>query len=163
MLFVDPGRRCGSDIGGQGGIYVVPPRGGAGLKVGDHSFSLSGDPDRDRDTTEDEVNALLQACRTRLKDIDQYSIDHAKTCFYTVQPDEHFIVEQCDRAWVMSGFSGHGFKFGALMGLLTAHAAMGFIPPQLMASLAAGQLTDPDELTRLSDPALGRTSGGPSL
>ena len=69
------------DIGGQGGIYVVPPRGGAGLKVGDHSFSLSGDPDRGRDTTEDEVHALLEACRVRLKDIDQYTIEHAKTCF----------------------------------------------------------------------------------
>jgi glycine/D-amino acid oxidase-like deaminating enzyme len=80
-----------------------------------------------------------------------------------VQPDEHFIVERCDRAWVMSGFSGHGFKFGALMGLLTAHAAMGFIPPQVMRALAAGELTDPDEIAQITDPALGRTSDGPSL
>ena len=87
----------------------------------------------------------------------------SKTCFYTVQPEEHFIVQREDRAWIMTGFSGHGFKFGALMGLMTAQAAMGFIPPQTMRALAAGQITDPDELCRLTDPVLGQTSGGPSL
>jgi glycine/D-amino acid oxidase-like deaminating enzyme len=151
------------DIGSTGGIYVVPPRGGAGLKVGDHSFSLEGDPDLDRDPRADEVDALFEACRARLKDIDRYRIDHGKTCFYTVQPEEHFIIERQDRAWVMTGFSGHGFKFGALMGLLTAQAAMGFIPPAQLSALAAGQLTDPEALAALTDPCLGRTSGAPSL
>ena len=36
------------DIHGAGGIYVVPPVAGSGLKVGDHSFSLKGHPGRDR-------------------------------------------------------------------------------------------------------------------
>lgn len=151
------------DIGGAGGIYVVPPRGGAGLKVGDHSFSLTGDPDLDRTAGQNEVDALVQACRGRIKDLDAYSVQTSKTCFYTVQPEEHFIVQREDRAWIMTGFSGHGFKFGALMGLMTAQAAMGFIPPQIMRALAAGQITDPDEIGRLTDPVLGQTSGGPSL
>jgi len=151
------------DIGGEGGIYVVPPRGGAGLKVGDHSFSLTGDPDLHRDPQSDEVDALFEACRTRLKDLDRYQVDEAKTCFYTVQPEEHFIVDRVDRAWVMTGFSGHGFKFGALMGLLTAQAAMGFISPSELQALAAGQVTDPAQVTQLTDLALCRTSGDPSL
>ena len=151
------------DIGSEGGIYVVPPRGGAGLKVGDHSFSLSGDPDQDREASADEVDTLFEACRTRLKDLDRYTLDHAKTCFYTVQPMEHFIVERVERAWVMTGFSGHGFKFGALMGLLTAQAAMGFITPDDLTALAAGQMTDADQMAALTDLALCRTSGGPSL
>jgi len=151
------------DIGSTGGIYVVPPRGGAGLKVGDHSFSLTGDPDLDREPSPDEVDALFEACRGRLRDIDRYRVDQGKTCFYTVQPEEHFIVERLDRAWIMTGFSGHGFKFGALMGLLTAQAAMGFISPQDMRALAAGELTDPEALAALTDPCLGRTSGAPSL
>ncbi len=150
------------DIGGAGGIYVLPPADGAGLKVGDHSFSLSGDPDLDREPHASEVDALFQACRTRFRDLERYRIDHGRTCFYTVQPEEHFIVESIERAWVMTGFSGHGFKFGALMGLLTAKAAMGFVPPQVMAALAAGAVTDPDEITRLTDLALCRTSSDPS-
>jgi glycine/D-amino acid oxidase-like deaminating enzyme len=151
------------DIGGAGGVYVVPPRGGAGLKVGDHSFSLTGDPDQDREPSQDEVDALVEACRGRLKHLDQYTVETSKTCFYTVEPQEHFIVQRQDRAWIMTGFSGHGFKFGALMGLMTAQAAMGFIPPQTMRALAAGQITDPAELARLTSPVLGHTSDGPSL
>jgi glycine/D-amino acid oxidase-like deaminating enzyme len=151
------------DIGTSGGIYVVPPRAGAGLKVGDHSFSLTGDPDVDRAATEDEVEALMSACRGRIKDIGRYRIDQSKTCFYTVQPQERFIIESQERAWIMSGFSGHGFKFGALMGLLTAAAAMGFVRPDELAALASGAVDDPNEIARLSDLCLGRTSGAPSL
>ena len=151
------------DIGGCGGVYAVPPRAGAGLKVGDHSFSLSGDPDEDRIPRAQEVQDLFEACRSRLKDLDQYTIDHAKTCFYTVQPTEHFIVDKIDRAWVMTGFSGHGFKFGALMGLLTAQAAMGSISPSDMRRIAAGQVVNTNDLAMLTDPCLDQTSGGLSL
>ena len=41
-----------------------------------------------------------------------------KVCFYSVTDDERFVVEkQGAKGWAMSPCSGHGFKFGALMGL----------------------------------------------
>jgi glycine/D-amino acid oxidase-like deaminating enzyme len=42
----------------------------------------------------------------------------AKTCLYTMTPDEHFIVDQHPRqenVFVAAGFSGHGFKFAPVI------------------------------------------------
>ena len=83
---------------------------------------------------------MLESCRDRLRDIDLYHLDHGKTCFYTVEPDERFIVEPVGRAgWVMTGFSGHGFKFGALMGLKLASAIDGEIDAAALTRYAAGE------------------------
>ena len=48
----------------------------------------------------------------------RWRIDRLKVCFYTVTEDERFVVEkQGAKGWLMSPCSGHGFKFGAVMGL----------------------------------------------
>ena len=139
------------DIHGQGGIYVVPPVAGTPLKVGDHSFSRKGHPDKDREPKEKEINALFEACRTRFENLDQYKVTGAKTCFYTVTQDERFVMEQKDKMVVMTGFSGHGFKFGALMGHLAAAVATKKADPDTIRSLAAGEITDIEEITRLTN------------
>jgi sarcosine oxidase subunit beta len=43
----------------KGGFYAVPPVGGTALKVGDHAISLRGQPDREREPTDDDVAAAL--------------------------------------------------------------------------------------------------------
>jgi len=120
--------------------YAVPPRAGLGLKFGDHRFSLDGDPDRDRDAQRAEAEELLANCRSRFRDGDQYRIVEAKTCFYDVEPRERFILEPLGPAgFVMSGFSGHGFKFGVLMGELAAAAVLGEKRPDTVRRYAAGE------------------------
>jgi glycine/D-amino acid oxidase-like deaminating enzyme len=120
-------------------FYCVPPRAGLGLKFGDHRFTLHGDPDRDREATRAEAEELLAACRGRLRDGEHYRIVEAKTCFYDVEPNERFILEPLGAgAIVLSGFSGHGFKFGALMGELAAAAALGEKNAERLRDYAAG-------------------------
>jgi len=104
---------------GDVGLYLVPPVEGRGLKVGDHEFSRAGDPTAaDRDANADEIRPLLERCRSLLRGFDRWRIDRLKVCFYTVTGDERFVVEKLGaQGWVMSPCSGHGFKFGALMGL----------------------------------------------
>ena len=120
--------------------YVVPPRAGLGLKFGDHRFSLEGDPDREREATRAEGEELLAKCRDRFRDGAQYRIIEIKTCFYDVEPRERFILEPLGPAgFVMSGFSGHGFKFGALMGELAAAALLGERPADAIRRYAAGE------------------------
>jgi glycine/D-amino acid oxidase-like deaminating enzyme len=46
-------------------------------------------------------------------------------CFYTVAPGERFVVEAYGRAFLVSACSGHGFKFGPLIGLRLAEAIEG--------------------------------------
>ena len=43
-------------------------------------------------------------------------------------PDEHFLLDKydgLDKIWVASGFSGHGFKFAAVIGEMMANLAGG--------------------------------------
>lgn len=127
------------DIDPAYGFYLVPPVGGTRMKVGDHSFTLTGDPDRDRQATESEIRGLLDGCQARLTGFDRYRHGTVKTCFYTVEPEERFVVEPVgDAAWVMTGFSGHGFKFGPLMGEAMVAALDGTRKPSALGRWAAG-------------------------
>jgi glycine/D-amino acid oxidase-like deaminating enzyme len=99
----------------QSVFYAVPPLRGLPIKFGDHCFSKGGDPEADRTATEIEIARVREAARRRLKDADHYRIRAAKTCFYTLSPDERFIAEKRDRAIILAGFSGHGYKFAPLI------------------------------------------------
>jgi glycine/D-amino acid oxidase-like deaminating enzyme len=134
------------DIDRASGFYLVPPRRQAngrisGLKLGDHTFSLTGDPDRDRIASQIEAEQLLTHVGRRLRHIDRYRLTEAKTCFYDVEPHEKFIVEPRGASgWVLSGFSGHGFKFGAVIGLELARTIRGARTAPDLTAWAAGQL-----------------------
>jgi glycine/D-amino acid oxidase-like deaminating enzyme len=122
----------------RGGFYAIPPVDGTGLKVGDHGFSLRGDPDRERAATAEDADAVLAGVRMRLRDFGRYRLAAAKTCFYSVTEGERFIVEPHERAWVLAGFSGHGFKFGAVTGEALAEALSGRRSPEALTTWAAG-------------------------
>ena len=130
------------------GFYAVPPVARTPLKIGDHRFSLDGDAEADpREADPAERDAILALAATRIRDLGAYRVLSARACYYDVEPREHFLLEPIGaRAWVMSGFSGHGFKFGALLGLAMARA-LG--DPALAAALpgwAAGQAAPPPGL-----------------
>lgn len=132
------------DIDPAEGFYAVPPRAGTGLKVGDHRFSLTGDPDRDRMPSDSDLAPILDICAARLRGFERYAVGSAKTCFYDVEADERFIVEPLGaRGYVLSGLSGHGFKFAAAIGLELARTVRGEIPPPALADWAAGRLPPP--------------------
>jgi len=111
------------EIDPREGFYLVPPVPGTGLKIGDHRFSLRGDPDEDRQTVAGEAEGIVRLGRSRIRDWDRYGTAAVKTCFYTVEPTEAFVVERlAPGAFALSPCSGHGFKFGALIGEATARA-----------------------------------------
>jgi glycine/D-amino acid oxidase-like deaminating enzyme len=108
------------DIGPESGFYLVPPVFGTELKIGDHRFTRSGDPDGPREAGESEIRAVVELCRARLRGFARYRVSGAKVCFYTVEEDERFVLEPQGAAWILSACSGHGFKFGPLLGLRLA-------------------------------------------
>jgi len=129
------------DLADRGGFYAVPPVAGTPLKIGDHRFSRSGDAEADgRAATAAEAEEILAFARPRLRDLGDYRVLGARACYYDVEDQERFVVEPLSpRCLVMSGFSGHGFKFGAVLGLGLAAAAA---EPALLPALspwAAGQ------------------------
>ncbi|MEO0392966.1 MAG: FAD-dependent oxidoreductase [Pseudomonadota bacterium] len=114
------------DIDPHNGFYAVPPVAGHRLKIGDHKFTMRGDPDDDRDVLRDHAQAVVDWAAARLQGFDRTHLESGRACFYTVQQDERFILEPVGaKAFVMSGFSGHGFKFGALMGESMARLVLG--------------------------------------
>jgi glycine/D-amino acid oxidase-like deaminating enzyme len=108
----------------EGSVYAVPPVGDAPLKLGDHAFSLTGEPDTDRSAGDAELERLFETTCRQLAAPRRYRLLSGRTCFYTVAPDSQFIHRARGRAHVLAGFSGHGFKFGPLIGeRFAAHAA----------------------------------------
>ena len=50
-----------------------------------------------------------------------------KTCFYTMTPDEHFLIDrhpEFPNLIFAAGFSGHGFKFAPAIGEALAELAL---------------------------------------
>jgi glycine/D-amino acid oxidase-like deaminating enzyme len=128
------------DIDGADGHYAVPPVAGTGLKIGDHQVTgPASDPDAARIAAEDEGRAVIAGTRRRLARFDEYRVAEAKTCFYTMTPDERFVAEKVGRMVLVSACSGHGFKFGALMGERVAAAVAGEIDGPALAAWAAGE------------------------
>ena len=128
----------------EGGVYILPPRRGTRLKVGDHVFSRRGDPDEDRTATAQDLERLLPAARAVFRGFDRYAVLERKACFYTVHEHEEFQVRAAGAAgYVISACSGHGFKLGALMGELVARAIVGEMAASALPELAAGRVVRP--------------------
>src|SRR5256885_6724200 len=54
-------------------------------------------------------------------------VNETRVCLYTMTPDEHFIIDKhpaYPHVVFGAGFSGHGFKFGVLIGRILADLAM---------------------------------------
>lgn len=99
--------------------YSIPPFGDYGIKISRHhggEITTADAVDRTcRDADEADVRNYI---RRHIPAADGPRID-AQVCLYTNTPDDHFLVDRlpgADRVWVAGGFSGHGFKFGPVIG-----------------------------------------------
>jgi sarcosine oxidase subunit beta len=127
------------DLAEDGGFYAVPPVAGTPLKIGDHRFSRRGDAEDPREASPAEAEEILALARPRLRDAASYRLLGARACYYDVEDAERFVVEKLGPAcFVMSGFSGHGFKFGPLLGLMVAAAAQDEAVARALPAWAAG-------------------------
>lgn len=129
-----------ADLGDETSCYVLPPRRGMRLKIGDHVFTRRGDADEDRRATDQDVARLTGVLPRVLRDYDRYQILERKACYYTVTEDEHFIQKPLGpKGWLISACSGHGFKLGALTGELAAQAITAERPAEEITEIAAGR------------------------
>jgi glycine/D-amino acid oxidase-like deaminating enzyme len=121
-------------------FYVIPPVAGTDLKFGDHRVTLGGDPDGDRVAAEAEIGQVMRLAGRRLRDIERYRRLEPRVCFYTCSPDERFTAHTVGQALVLTSFSGHGFKFGALVGERTAERLSGVMAEGPFARWLASEL-----------------------
>jgi sarcosine oxidase len=108
--------------------YGFPAIDGAagGIKVAIHGSNLECTPRTvDRSVHKTDVAQIIAALKGRIPGINGELI-RAKTCLYTMTPDEHFIIgphPQEPSCTVACGFSGHGFKFAPVVGEVLADLA----------------------------------------
>lgn len=100
-----------------------------GVKVGFHAVGRVVDSPGERDRSIDQI--ALQKVKAYARawlpgvDADQAS---AETCLYTVTPDHDFLADRRGPVTVLAGFSGHGFKFGSVLGSLAVDLVEGRDP-----------------------------------
>ncbi|MEO1249256.1 MAG: FAD-dependent oxidoreductase [Pseudomonadota bacterium] len=124
---------------GSIGNYWVPPSGSGQLTLGDHAISPPGDPDADRLIGGQERSIAFARGAGWLRAPELYDVKSGRACYYTMTMDERFVVRPlADRVWAMAGFSGHGFKFGPLLGEQVVAAIDGKISTESVSEIAAG-------------------------
>lgn len=129
--------------GAEGGLYIMPPRFGTRLKVGDHRFSRAGDPDAPWQPTDNDVERIRTLFAASFLRPDDYALLEPKACFYTVTDDESFLVEPVGkRGYAVSACSGHGFKLAPLVADRLAETIDGALTPAELSRYVAARMED---------------------
>jgi sarcosine oxidase len=112
------------------GPYGLPVPGSPLYKIGFHHSGPPADPDRQEQGPDPGLSARLVRLARRYLPVLAPDLVRTERCVYDNSPDEDFIVDRVGRVVIGSGTSGHGFKFGPLLG-------------EWLADLATGGGTDP--------------------
>ena len=108
----------------HGVFYGLPEIGPSGVKVGEHTGGAEVldplvDPRDEEPLDRQRVEAFVSDC---LPGLSTRITRHAR-CFYTMSPDENFIVDRHPahaNVVFAAGLSGHGFKFTPVLGEVLA-------------------------------------------
>ncbi len=105
--------------------YGLPVPGSDRYKIGVHFSGPPVKPDRQDHTVNEELSARIErAARRFLPAYDPIPVA-VERCIYDNSPDTDFIVDRIGNILIGSGTSGHGFKFGPLIGQWLADLATG--------------------------------------
>jgi sarcosine oxidase len=106
-----------------GDVYGFPALDGASVKVGRHHAGDFTDPDHIRRQVDDrDLDPLRLMAATYLRGVSGH-VRRTLTCMYTNTPDQNFVIDFAPddrRVVVISACSGHGFKFGPIVGDIAA-------------------------------------------
>jgi sarcosine oxidase len=98
-----------------------------GVKIGIHGSDEVCTPETIDRTIRPSDQAALRSRVEQTFPMLPGDITHAETCFYTMTPDHHFVIDrhpQFTQVIVAAGYSGHGFKFASVFGEVLAGLAM---------------------------------------
>lgn len=111
-----------SDGQGQGSYW---------FKAASHEFGTLVDPDEILPQEERVIARIAYKLRELLPALQHAELAHVDSCMYDVTPDEDFILDRMPhdpRVVFATGLSGHGFKFGLLLGELLSSMICGMSP-----------------------------------
>jgi monomeric sarcosine oxidase len=117
-----------------GDIYGFPIHQGCNgwVKATSHAFGTSTDPDHVTPQDELAIATISTQIRELLPELKHAQIARVDSCMYDVTPDEDFILDRLPsdpRVIFATGLSGHGFKFGLLLGEILSSLVCNTEPP----------------------------------
>ncbi len=117
-----------------GDIYGFPIHQGCNgwVKATSHAFGVSIDPDSVTPPDDLVIASISRQLRELLPALNHAQIARIDSCMYDVSPDEDFILDRLPsdpRVIFATGLSGHGFKFGLLLGELLSSLIFNTQPP----------------------------------
>ena len=112
----------------HGVYYGFPQIDELGVKVAEHTGGeVIDDPANDRRSFDPVDLARVESFLTQYLPGVGRPMQHRSVCFYTMSPDEHFLVDRHPRhpdVFLAAGLSGHGFKFTSVLGQIMADLAL---------------------------------------
>ena len=123
--------------------YGLPVPGSPLYKIGFHHGGRPGDPGRQDQRPDPGLSAQLAGLARRYLPGFGPDLVRSERCVYDNSPDEDFIVDRVGRIVIGSGTSGHGFKFGPLLGEWLADLAAGHGDDPLARRFSLGRLSMP--------------------
>lgn len=109
-------------------FYGIPHDGRIdGVKLAMHQFGPTADPNALPDAMPPSIAARIEEYAAHRFRFAEPAVTKSTACLYTVTPDEDFIVDRVPSipgVWMVSGCSGHGFKFTVLLGKIAAGLAV---------------------------------------
>ncbi len=108
--------------------YGVPDADSRGFKIGDDTRGATFDPERgERSVPQATVDRLRALAQHRFPGIGALPLLESRVCQYENTPDGHFIMDrhpEAENLLILGGGSGHGFKFGPIIGREMAAALL---------------------------------------
>ncbi|HEY7782900.1 MAG TPA: N-methyl-L-tryptophan oxidase [Ktedonobacterales bacterium] len=107
--------------------YGFPLQGSGWLKVASHRFGVTHDPNTAQVVDPEEVERVRAWLRRVIPEVADAPLVGTDLCMYDLVADEDFVLDvdpENTGVVIGSGFSGHGFKFGILIGELLAALAL---------------------------------------
>lgn len=123
-------------------MYGIPSLDGKTLKLGRHHQGEVTNPEKiRRRVDENDLDPLRLLAVTHLRGVSGH-VARTLTCMYTNTPDNHFVIDfspEDSRVVVVSACSGHGFKFGPIIGDIAADLVLDGGTKRDIAHFSAGR------------------------
>lgn len=106
------------------GFYGFPVHHRGWIKIANHHKGAAADPyDFDDSVGDDFIESCRVFFRQFIPALTNAGVRETRVCLYNNTPDDDFVIDwhpQIENVLIVTGFSGHGFKFGSVVGRLAA-------------------------------------------
>src|SRR5207249_3756551 len=101
-----------------------PVHHGRAMKLANHNKGRAVDPYAfDKVVGDDFITNCRAFFSEFIPELRDASVRETRVCLYNNTPDDDFIIDwhpECEAVLIVTGFSGHGFKFGSVIGRIAA-------------------------------------------